>query len=389
MEVLDPQTMVDRIHKAPHRGVIHTAGGGSGVLPLLMKRGGGSATVLNASTPHGVKAVPSLLGYNLSTPNRWPKAVSSAVARGLAMVAYQQAVQLCEDEPIFGIGCTVSLAKTPSERINREHKGYVVLQTQDATIEISFSSHQSDRVTEEEMVERIILDLVANGCGLVHLTCRSEAERQSHKTIHASAATCNHMQLPSLILREMPFIIYRLNPGNMPEQVAIDSLSRDGLTFLSGSFNPPHQGHRAMRKISTSYTGEPCHLELSITNANKPPLDYLTIQERLVRIAEEGDEGYRGEPQYAHPLVSHRRLRLLCARRSGPDGCDVRRHLHHARRRVGRARAHAQDLRQPGRPGRWHPHEHAIPFDGEGERLCPGGGAVSPACGRPGPLWAA
>jgi hypothetical protein len=50
--------------------------------------------------------------------------------------------------------------------------------------------------------------------------------------------------------------------------------------MFPGSFNPPHQGHRQMVQHATARLGVRVHLEISVTNADKPELDYLTIKHR-------------------------------------------------------------------------------------------------------------
>jgi hypothetical protein len=50
--------------------------------------------------------------------------------------------------------------------------------------------------------------------------------------------------------------------------------------MFPGSFNPPHQGHRQMVQHATARLGLRVHLEISVTNADKPELDYLTIKHR-------------------------------------------------------------------------------------------------------------
>ena len=57
--------------------------------------------------------------------------------------------------------------------------------------------------------------------------------------------------------------------------------------LLSGSFNPLHQGHRELRAAAERRLGGPVWYEMPITNADKPPLDFLTIHERSRQFAEQ------------------------------------------------------------------------------------------------------
>jgi hypothetical protein len=50
-----------------------------------------------------------------------------------------------------------------------------------------------------------------------------------------------------------------------------------------GEFNPLHVGHRRMAQIAQDLLGMPVEMEISITNVDKPPLDYLEIQRRVTQ----------------------------------------------------------------------------------------------------------
>jgi nicotinic acid mononucleotide adenylyltransferase len=58
----------------------------------------------------------------------------------------------------------------------------------------------------------------------------------------------------------------------------------DRLVF-PGSFDPLHDGHRAMARLAEEIAEQPAEFELSITNVDKPPLDYHEIQTRSAQFA--------------------------------------------------------------------------------------------------------
>jgi len=65
----------------------------------------------------------------------------------------------------------------------------------------------------------------------------------------------------------------------------------DGSLVMPGSFNPPHKGHISLGKaalraadrmgFSTKHQKMPIFMELSLTNADKPPIDPQTASERI------------------------------------------------------------------------------------------------------------
>ncbi|MCA9039260.1 MAG: hypothetical protein KDA65_02820 [Planctomycetaceae bacterium] len=57
--------------------------------------------------------------------------------------------------------------------------------------------------------------------------------------------------------------------------------------LLSGSFNPLHTGHRQLKNLAEEKLNGPVHYELPIHNADKPPLDYVSLYRRLSQFEEE------------------------------------------------------------------------------------------------------
>src|SRR5205823_5578982 len=50
---------------------------------------------------------------------------------------------------------------------------------------------------------------------------------------------------------------------------------------LCGSFNPVHEGHWNLAAVASQLTGAPAAFELSVTNADKPPLGTDEVHRRL------------------------------------------------------------------------------------------------------------
>lgn len=53
--------------------------------------------------------------------------------------------------------------------------------------------------------------------------------------------------------------------------------------LLCGSFDPLHDGHRQLREAAERRLGTPVGYELSVRNVEKPPLDFLTIRDRVTQ----------------------------------------------------------------------------------------------------------
>jgi nicotinic acid mononucleotide adenylyltransferase len=58
-----------------------------------------------------------------------------------------------------------------------------------------------------------------------------------------------------------------------------------GRVVFPGSFDPFHEGHLLMARIAEEVAERPVDYELSITNVDKPMLDYLEIRDRAAQFA--------------------------------------------------------------------------------------------------------
>jgi hypothetical protein len=78
--------------------------------------------------------------------------------------------------------------------------------------------------------------------------------------------------LDQLIAGEIPYIL-----------VGQDALPEHPL-LLPGSFNPLHQGHVELLLAAEKVTHRDGLLELSITNVDKPPLDIVEVERRVLQL---------------------------------------------------------------------------------------------------------
>ena len=78
--------------------------------------------------------------------------------------------------------------------------------------------------------------------------------------------------LDQLIAGEIPYIV-----------VGREALP-DRPVLLPGSFNPLHQGHVELLHAAERLTQRDGLLELSVTNVDKPPLDIIKLERRLLQL---------------------------------------------------------------------------------------------------------
>ena len=244
-------SIVQQLHDSPWRGVIHVTGGGASLLSELLAVPGASRTLLDASIPYANQALADLLGQ---VPEQ---ASSTTTARALAMAAYQRARALGGNDH-FGLGCTASLATDRTKR--GQTRAHWAIQTALATHVFYLElDAQSERVEQEQALVTAMLDSLA-----------SALLGQSPKGQQSQSLQAAHDWQP--LLNDAP---YRWCSGE-----------HDGLLLLPGSFNPAHEGHHQMMAVAEQIIGRRGAFELTLRNADKPDIDYLSVQERLAALTD-------------------------------------------------------------------------------------------------------
>ena len=247
-------------------------GGGTSAVGEMLRYGGSSGSVLYAYVPYSPIFTEQYLG-------RAPEKLCSAeTARMLAMKAYHDIVQFhgYQDGDVYpvGIGATSALGKITKEREGREHKIYVAVQNREKTITYElFLTEPRSREEEEKVNELLILSALAEGCNLP-LECDLLGEAVIPETLDVK--TDEGVVLESVLCGETPFSVYG-NDGLVTVKGSVDHVK----LLLPASFNPLHEAHLELANIASKSAGHACHFEMSIMNADKPPLTYTEIYRRL------------------------------------------------------------------------------------------------------------
>jgi len=258
------ESLVQQIHGASTRFVLVTTGGGSLAISGLLTAGGASRSVIEAAVPYSAEALAAWLG---ARPEHF---CSSPTARAMAMVAWRRALSY---EPqhadhLAGIACTASLA---SDRPKRgPHRAHLALQTAAETVALSLELEKGRRTRagEEQVVSGLILNLVAEACGLAE---RWDLQLAAGEPLER-ARTAAPGPWQDLLAGRAPRVAVGLAPANV--------LPRSKPLVFPGAFNPLHAGHRRMAQIAEEILGRPVEFELSIANVDKPPLDFIEIEGR-------------------------------------------------------------------------------------------------------------
>lgn len=247
--------------------VLSITGGGSGAIASLLEVPGGSATLLEAVVPYSATAMLDWLGGSVD------HYCSERTARAMAMAAFERARALSSApaDKLIGIGATASLVSNRPKL--GSHRIHVAWQSADTTAAATceLTKGARTRLEEERLSSAIILDSIAEACGVAERTTRL---LPSEAIVRRTKIAPN--EWTELVLGERSHVAL---PGpTQPEPLQI---------LFPGAFNPLHTAHRRMAKFAAERLGQPVTFELSVANVDKPPLDYLEIEDRLSQFAGE------------------------------------------------------------------------------------------------------
>ncbi len=287
-----PDDFIARIHASGRRLVLAVTGGGSQAISTLLAVPGGSRSVLAAEIPYSPSA---LVEWLHARPEHF---CNEHTARLMAMAAYQQAVRLATVEggagPIAGVACTASLA---SDRPKRgPHRIHVAAQTAEVTAVASLEviKEARDRHVEERIAGQLLLNMVAQACGLAQRL--PLALRPPECVIEDGTVAPPDWQ--SLVAGEANAVLVDdqrtvESAIALPLQ-AVMPAARPHVVF-PGAFHPLHEGHLAMARFAAQRLQAPVAWEISITNVDKPPLDFHEMRRRSAQFAA-GDQGAPAMP---------------------------------------------------------------------------------------------
>jgi nicotinic acid mononucleotide adenylyltransferase/nicotinamide mononucleotide (NMN) deamidase PncC len=257
-------SLVDQVHIGRTRAALALTGGATGAITALLRRSGGSRTVLDVAIPYAPDAIVAYLGFQPQ------QAVSTSTATALARAAFDRALSFRTDStiPVVGLGCSAALA---TDRV-RKGPDRLHVSTFDGTQTLSyvreFNASEQAREEQESRSEEIVLTALADAVGCPVLN--------QLKLLHPVERTQTTVTDPLEALRD----------GRQPWlSVYQDGRWRPGGTLpaaiVAGSFNPLHSGHRALFEAARCRVSDNVSYELSVENVDKSPLPTDVVLARL------------------------------------------------------------------------------------------------------------
>ena len=262
--------LITTIHHQSRPAVVVVTGSGASAIAALLAVPGASRTVLDAQVPYSSEALIAWLGRR---PDQF---CDERTALAMASVAAYRAEELLSSAPTpasadpVGISCTASIA---SDRPKRgDHRCFIAVQTPYLTTSYSLTLEKGARTRAEE--DALVGQLI----------------------VRAHAIAIGLTELPEVELRPTEVVIVELQPAadslaqvwngksnriwSLPDWSFVEQPPETPRGLLCGAFDPLHHGHEELRLVAQERLGGLVAYELSITNVDKPPLDFLTIERR-------------------------------------------------------------------------------------------------------------
>lgn len=284
-----------RINQHPCRIVLAITGGGTEAIGELLRHGGGSSTLLEAIVPYSASTLDHFIG---KTPEKY---ASRGTARSMAMAAYRRALEIVQKNDstgsadVMGVSMTCKLGTGAGERKGREHEIHVGIQSYDRTAVSSLLLRQGrSREEEERIASLMLIETLAEECGLENEhPLVPELLHEAEEIVSEEAGVGDDI---ARILAQPDRIMKNLEHTSDVVEIDIDNRTNKSRPeiFFSGSFNPCHRNHVAMAEQAFRRYGKPVHFEISITNVDKPPIDFISLRQRLESLKAYRNQDFMG-----------------------------------------------------------------------------------------------
>ena len=267
------ENRIRAFHASGRQAVLAITGGGSAAISRLLAVPGGSRSVLEAVVPYANAALSEWL-------SREPDAYCSAeTALMMATVAWQRAARLAGDtQNAVGASCTASLSSDQPKR--GAHRCWIAMQTAHDTrlTQLTLTKGARSRAEEEALVADLVLAALFGAAGV---------EASVRHTLIGDEMLQQQLVRPPELIREV-WTGERSHVWVRADGAVSAQIAGRPRGLIPGSFNPLHAGHRELRAVAQAMLGGPVAFELTIANADKPRLDFVSIEQRLAQ--------FQGEP---------------------------------------------------------------------------------------------
>ena len=280
--LIDSVALLGVLEESGSHVVIVSTGGGSQAIPHLLATPGASSVVLECLLPYAREAVDRLLGGPQETY------CSSRAARRLAVMAWQRACGIGA-APATAVGAAVTASLRSRVPKRGQHRIVVAVHGLGATsvATLVLRKEARSRADEEMLAAALLLERLAAFPGLHRrLTPASPLPLLDGEQVEV--ASCEPPAPWRELLAGTRTAAHASTDPSRTRPAAVASSTgtpSTGLLVFPGSFDPLHEGHLRMAVVAQEIAERPIDFELSVTNVDKPSLDYLEMESRVAQFS--------------------------------------------------------------------------------------------------------
>ena len=260
---------IQNLYDSPWQIALCLTGGGSRIASDLLTVPGASTTVLDIAIPYESTSLSEYLGQ---TPDQF---CSRQTAMKMATVAWQKAVQFSSSSngraaDCLGVSCTASLASSTPKR--GDHRIWIATESASSSQVLSLVLKKGlrSRIEEEAIAAELLLYAICEACKL---------PSPELPTLHVDETVAIEFETAAPLISQLRASNHAV-VWAFPNKEVANTIPEPPRGLLPGSFNPVHVGHHKLRNVAEEQIGGPVYFELSIVNADKPPLNNFEIEQR-------------------------------------------------------------------------------------------------------------
>lgn len=245
--------IIQKIHQSPFKIFYIYSGGGSKAASDILAVEGASQTLLESYCPYSRESLNSFI-------NKIPeKYCSLETTLNLASAGFIKALKTNKSikrKNLISVSVTASIKTSTTKK--GEHKFFIVVQTYNSTkhIKCIFDKDKYSRDEEEEILSNYVICEIAKSCGI-----------KVNPYIEVKNIFKNEVKPKKSVIK-----LFNNKIDFFSNNKSVTEL------IFPGSFNPLHSGHIKMKELAEKKTGLKASYEISIKNADKPPLTFYEIQ---------------------------------------------------------------------------------------------------------------
>lgn len=273
---------VELLHAHPIKICLVCTGAGAGCQNLITQVAGASNTLLECLFPYSKEALTDFLGF---TPEQF---ASEDTALRMAVQAWRRAREILARQG-KGVHDAVGIAVTGVIATNRplrgEHRVFIAAHTAQGSFvaHVTFRKDKNGlsvlgRIREGKISDILTLNMILHCAGIPQIGITEVVFKSGDLTSQGQ-----HKDYGDVVL----FPRKVLGDVTMPDGQVIgsDTLSPDSYVFFPGSFNPLHDGHRAIAKEVATKTGKTVVFFINAIHPDKGVIPDEELKKRVDQFA--------------------------------------------------------------------------------------------------------